>query len=138
MAIVWEKGVMTGKLTPSQFVAVTSANTAKIFNIYPRKGRIEVGCDADIVIWDGNKSRVISAQTHHHAVDFNIFEGMQVHGVADITLTRGRIVWENGVLKTEQGSGKFIPRSPFGSVFDSLEIRDSFNDPLKRKVDRHL
>ena len=62
------------------------------------QGRIEVGADADIVVWNGAKTRTISAKTHHHAVDFNIFEGMEVYGVADYTLSRGRVVWENGEL----------------------------------------
>lgn len=76
MSIVWEKGVKTGILTPCEFVKVTSSNAARIFNIYPQKGRIAVGSDADIVIWNGDAKRIISAKTHHHAVDFNIFEGI--------------------------------------------------------------
>jgi dihydropyrimidinase len=75
MSVVWEKGVTTGILTPSEFVKATSSNAARIFNVYPRKGRIDVGSDADIVVWNGDATRVISVKTHHHAVDFNIFEG---------------------------------------------------------------
>lgn len=80
MSIVWHKGVATGKLTPSDFVRVTSSNAARVFNVYPRKGRIEEGSDADVVVWNPKATRTISATTHHHAVDFNIFEGMQVQG----------------------------------------------------------
>ena len=115
---------------------MTSTNAAKIFNIYPRKGLIAVGSDADIVIWNGDATRVISASTHHHAVDFNIFEGMEVKGVAEITISRGVVVWENGELKTTQGSGKFIPRLPFGPVFDGIDLREVNRNELKRKVER--
>ena len=75
MAIIWERGVHAGVMTPERFVGATSTTAARIFNIYPRKGCIAPGSDADVVVWDPTKTRVISAKTHHHAVDFNIFEG---------------------------------------------------------------
>ena len=127
---------MSGKLSRTQFVGVTSANAAKIFNIFPQKGHIGVGSDADIVIWDGNKPRTISAKTHHHAVDFNIFEGMTVRGVAEYTISRGVVVWEKGELKTKKGSGRFVPRKPFGSIFSTIPIRDQVRAANEVKVDR--
>ena len=76
MSIVWTNGVKKGVLTPQQFVGATSANGARLFGCYPQKGRIQPGSDADIVIWDGDATRTISAKTHHHKVNVNIFEGM--------------------------------------------------------------
>ena len=81
MSVLWHHGVGTGRLTPSEFVAVTSTNTAKIFNIHPKKGCLNVGADADVVIWDPEGTRVISAETHHQNIDFNIHEGMEVKGI---------------------------------------------------------
>ena len=127
MSVLWHHGVRTGKLTPSEFVAVTSTNTAKIFNIYPQKGSLSVGADADIIIWDPEGTRVISAKTHHQNIDFNIYEGMEVTGIPSITLSRGRVVWENGELKTERGSGKYIDRPPFPYYWDAIEKRNALN-----------
>lgn len=118
MSIVWEKGVTTGILTPEQFVAVTSTNAAKIFNIYPKKGCISVGADADIVIWNPKKTRKISSKTHHQAVDYNIFEGTVCHGVADYVIVKGRICVEEAEVKPtlSRGLGEFL-QTPVYSPF---------------------
>ena len=80
MAVLWHEGVNGGKLTPSEFVAVTSANAAKLFNLYPKKGCIVAGADADVVLWDPKGSQTLSVKTQHSLGDYNIFEGMQVQG----------------------------------------------------------
>lgn len=72
MSVVWTNGVAAGWLTPPEFVRVVSTAAAQIFNMYPQKGRIQVGSDADVVIWNPQAKRTISAKTHHHAVDYNI------------------------------------------------------------------
>ncbi|KAK5980089.1 Amidohydrolase 1 domain containing protein, partial [Trichostrongylus colubriformis] len=108
--------------TPTALMDMLAASmAAKIFNLYPRKGRIAAGSDADIVIWNPNKKRTISKDTHHQAVDFNIFEGMTVYGVAETTISRGVVVWSDNKLSVRAGAGRFIPMKPFSpAVFSSV------------------
>ena len=116
MEVLWHHGVNSGRLTPSQFVALTSANAAKIFNIHPRKGSLAEGADADIVVWDPEATKTISAATHHQNVDFNVFEGMTVKGCASHTISRGRVVYADGRLDTERGAGRYIERPAFRTL----------------------
>nr|XP_029736019.1 dihydropyrimidinase-like isoform X4 [Aedes albopictus] len=121
MSVVWEKGVQTGLIDPQRFVAITSTNAAKIFNVYPKKGRIAPGSDADVLIWDPKAVRTISAATHHQACDFNIFEGMKCHGVPEYVIVHGRVCVENGLLRVAEGQGSFLEtpvNPPF--VYDAL------------------
>ena len=134
MSVLWHHGVRTGKLTPSEFVAVTSTNTAKIFNLHPQKGSMQPGADADLVIWDPEASRTISKETHHQNVDYNIYEGMEVTGVAATTLSRGRVVWEDGQLKTERGTGKYLKRAPFAPYWAAQQRKNALAEPTA--VDR--
>ncbi|XP_043522017.1 dihydropyrimidinase isoform X3 [Frieseomelitta varia] len=126
MSVVWEKGVHAGIMDPTRFVAVTSTNAAKIFNLYPRKGVIAVGSDADIVVWDPNRKRTISAQTHVQAVDFNIFEGMEVHGVPEYVIVEGRVCVDECELKAVHGFGKFVetPSHNIDYVYCLIEDRE--------------
>jgi len=123
MAVIWDAGVNTGRLTPSEFVAITSANTAKLFNIYPRKGIVAVGADADLVVWDPTGSKTLSAKTHHSQNDFNIFEGRTVQGIPTYTVSQGNLVWVNGELRVQAGAGRYIKRPAFGSNFAANALR---------------
>lgn len=135
MLVLWEKGVMTGKLDACRFVAVTSTNAAKLLNIYPKKGRIQVGSDADIVVWDPKQLTVISKKTHNSASDFNIFEGLEVHGGPLYVVSHGHVVMDEGQLRVSQGSGQFVSLPPFSPhIFSCLFERERANQP--GKVDR--
>jgi len=134
MSVIWEHGVRTGKLTPAEFVAVTSTNAAKIFNVHPQKGIIAPGADADVVVWDPERSRTISAKTHNQNIDFSIYEGMTVTGVPAVTISQGKVVYEDGELKTVRGAGRYIKRPCFPSYWENQMLRNELAEPTK--VDR--
>ncbi|MSQ81756.1 MAG: dihydropyrimidinase [Myxococcales bacterium] len=129
MSVLWSHGVRTGRLSPSEFVAVTSTNTAKIFNIYPKKGTIAVGSDADLVVWDPAKTRVISKETHHQNIDFNIYEGMATIGNPAVTLVRGTVVWQNDQLDTTRGFGRYLNRPCWAPFWASQNQRNALAEP---------
>lgn len=113
MSVLWHHGVVTGRLTPEQFVALTSTNTARIFNLYPRKGCIAVGSDADLVLWDAQASRSITVDALHQNVDYTLYEGMTLTGLARRTISQGVVTWDDGVLRAERGKGRYIKRPAF-------------------------
>ncbi|MDA8577834.1 dihydropyrimidinase [Rhodobacteraceae bacterium] len=114
LAVLWTEGVETGRLTPSEFVAVTSTNIAKILNIYPKKGAIVEGADADIVVWDPKISKTISVSNHHSILDYNVFEGFNVSAQSRFTISRGDVIWAWGQnSQPNPGRGRFIPRPAF-------------------------
>ncbi|XP_035217248.1 dihydropyrimidinase-like [Stegodyphus dumicola] len=135
MSIVWQRGVMTGLLDPCRFVAVTSTNAAKVFNIYPRKGRIQAGSDADIVVWDPYGKRTISAKSHHQSVDFNIFEGLEIQGIPEYVISKGKVVVDNGKVNVTQGAGDYISTEVFSPfVYARLRQQESFPPPVVRDL----
>jgi dihydropyrimidinase len=129
LALLWTAGVATGRLTKEEFVAVTSANIARILNIYPRKGAVAVGSDADLVIWDPTKSKTISAKTQTSRIDYNVFEGIACTGAPRITLSGGRIAWQDGELRAEKGDGQFIARPPFPASHVANSTWKEFSAP---------
>jgi dihydropyrimidinase len=108
--VLWHLGVNGGRISPEQFVALTSTNAAKTFNLWPRKGVLEVGADADVIVFDPERTKTLSAATQHQNTDFSVWEGMEVRGVVVHTLSRGAHVWANGDLRAEAGWGGYCHR----------------------------
>jgi len=113
MSLIYDGGVVQKRISLNRFVELTSTAAAKIFGLFPRKGTIAVGSDADIVIFDPNRQQKISAKTHHMRVDYSAYEGRTVQGVVETVLSRGKIVVENGVFKGKPGDGQFLRRGEF-------------------------
>jgi len=113
LPVLWAAGVNTGRLTREEFVAVTSANIARILNIYPRKGAVAIGSDADLVIWDPDATKTVTAKSQVSRIDYNVFEGFACRGLPRATLTRGRLAWLDGDLRAEAGTGEYVARAPF-------------------------
>jgi dihydropyrimidinase len=133
LEVLWHHGVRTGRLTMNEFVRVTSTNAAQIFNIYPQKGSVSVGADADIVVWDPAASKTISAKTHKQNVDYNIFEGMTVTGCASHTISQGKVVFADGELNVERGAGRYVDRPAFASFYDALNLQSQQAEPVAVK-----
>jgi dihydropyrimidinase len=129
MSVLWHHGVGSGRLTASDFVRITSTATAQIFNIFPRKGAVALGADADLVVWDPAARRTISARTHHQKVDFNVYEGMEVQGAARHTIASGRLVYTNGELRAERGAGRYIDRPCFAPFIQAIAKRNRETAP---------
>jgi len=129
MSVLWDAGVRTGRLTPNEFVRVTSTNAAQIFNLYPRKGAIAAGSDADLVVWDPNATKTISTANSISKVGYNVFEGRNVTGLAKVTLSQGKVVWADGELRTERGAGRYVKRPAFAPVFEALKRQAKLHVP---------
>jgi dihydropyrimidinase len=113
MYLLWDGGVRKGRISMNRFVEITSTAPAKIFGLYPRKGTIAVGADADLIVWDGEKKHTLSQKTLHMRVDYSPFEGQEVTGAPTHVLSRGKVVVENGAYKGKKGDGRFVKRSTF-------------------------
>lgn len=113
MSLIFDGGVVQKRISLNRFVELTSTAAAKIFGLFPKKGTIAVGSDADIVIFNPEREQVISAATHHMRVDYSAYEGRKVRGVSEVVLSRGNVVVEDGAFKGKAGEGRFLKRSAF-------------------------
>jgi len=116
MELLFSEGVNKGKISLHKFVEVTSTNAAKIFGMFPRKGCISVGSDADLVIFDPNEQHTISAKTHHMNVDYSAYEGWAVTGKCKTTILRGQVAVDHGKVKIDKGYGQFIKRNKVSGI----------------------
>ncbi len=116
LSLVYSGGVAAGRFSVNRFVELVSTAPARLFGLYPRKGTIAVGSDADLVIFDPRRQHTISANRHHMRVDYSMYEGVTVSGMPDVVLARGRVLVENGAFHGKAGAGNFLRRQPFGSA----------------------
>ncbi|HEV3511728.1 MAG TPA: dihydropyrimidinase [Candidatus Sulfotelmatobacter sp.] len=116
MSLIYSGGVAGGRFSANRFVELVSTTPAKLFGLYPRKGTIAVGSDADLVIFDPKRRHTISAKTHHMRVDYSMFEGIQVTGMPDVVLSRGRVVVQGDKFLGRAGRGEFLRRSTYAQV----------------------
>jgi len=109
--LMHDGGVVGERITKERWVEIVSTAPAKMFGMFPRKGSISIGADADIVVYDPNRKRTISAKTHHMDVDYSCYEGRQVQGASDVVLSRGSVIVRDGQFTGRKGAGKFVTRS---------------------------
>ncbi|ESZ01731.1 dihydropyrimidinase [Mesorhizobium sp. LNHC209A00] len=134
LPVLWTRGVNTGRLTMNEFVAVTSTNIAKILNMYPKKGAIVEGADADIIVWDPQRKKNISAKKQQSVIDYNVFEGVEVTGLPRFVFSRGELSVEEAEVKAKPGHGEFVGREPNAAVNRALSTWKEITAP--RKVER--
>jgi len=117
LQLIYHHGVNQGRITINRFVELVSTTPAKLFGLYPKKGEVAVGSDADLVIWDPNAEHTISAATHHMRIDYSMFEGFRVKGNAKIVLSRGDVIVDNGKFAGRAGRGRYLKRQARGGAW---------------------
>jgi dihydropyrimidinase len=116
-------GVREGRMSMSHLVDLCCTQPAKLFGLFPRKGTIAVGSDADIVVWDSDKHLTLSAKTHHTNVDYNLFEGTEVVGAPELVLLRGQVIVDGDELVASPGAGQFLSRARFGQPLETQDAK---------------
>jgi dihydropyrimidinase len=116
LMLLWDEGVRTGRLTPERFVEVTAVMPAKVFGLWPKKGRIAAGADADIVLWDPARHVTLSAATHHMRVDHSLYEGRTVIGAPVMVIARGEVLIDADAFVGQRGRGRFVARAASGAA----------------------
>ncbi|KAG9393867.1 Hydantoinase/dihydropyrimidinase [Carpediemonas membranifera] len=138
--IMWEEGVMAGRLTRTGFVNLVSANPCRLYNLYGKKGVIAVGADADISIWNPARDYTLSAQTHGSKIDYSVFEGKVIHGCPETVMVRGTVMVDDCKLTEAAvpGFGQYMPRKPFApAVYGTLEFADRKREDMEKRLVRN-
>jgi dihydropyrimidinase len=110
LPLLFSEGVNKGRIDLNRFVALTATTPARLFGLHPRKGTIAVGSDADVLVYDPNRKRTISAKTHHMDCDYSCYEGREIQGGSDVVISRGTIVWKDGEFLGRKGHGTYLKR----------------------------
>ena len=129
---MFSEGVAGGRIGPCEFVALTSANPARLFGLYPKKGTLAVGSDADIAIWDAEREVTIRSADLHTLTDYTPYEGMSVTGWPVTTLSRGEAIWNDGEVTAEPGRGRWLKREPYDFIRPTGRFTAPF-DPIALK-----
>jgi dihydropyrimidinase len=116
LMLLWDAGVRSGRITPERFVEITAAAPARVFGLWPRKGTIAEGSDADIVLWNPEKTVTLSASAQHMRVDYSLYEGRTVTGAPEVVLSRGEIIVDRGAFVGRAGRGRFLMRAATGAA----------------------
>ena len=116
MSLIYSGGVAQGRFSVNRFVELVATTPARLFGLYPRKGTVAVGSDADLVLFDPDREHTISAATHHMRVDYSMFEGIRVKGMPDVVMSRGRVLVENNSFHGRPGAGEFLRRSLYTGI----------------------
>jgi dihydropyrimidinase len=127
LPIVFSEGVAKGRIDPCEFVRLTASNPARLFGLYPRKGTIAPGSDADLVVWDATKRVTITNALLQHVIDYTPYEGLEVTGWPVATVRRGEIVMRDGKVQAEPGSGQFLARAPYEMIKPTGRVPDGFD-----------
>ena len=127
LPILFSEGVSKGRIDPCTFVRMTAYNPARLFGLYPRKGTITPGADADLVLWDAGKQVTITNRLMQHAIDYTPYEGQQVTGWPVSTIRRGKVVMRDGHVQAEPGSGQFLPREPYDLIKPTGNVPNGFD-----------
>jgi dihydropyrimidinase len=127
LPIVFSEGVAKGRIDACAFVRLTATNPARLFGLYPRKGTIAPGSDADLVVWDATRQVTITNASLQHVIDYTPYEGLEVTGWPVATVRRGEIVMQDGKVQAEPGSGQFLARAPYEMIRPTGRVPNGFD-----------